>query len=272
MVRRFYICGGNNPGDPADKDTTITDDYFLTGTVTGVFKEGYRYFIPVSEWQILGSTITVLNGSVFERGEVIIVEVSPKRTGAVCPDIDPGTANDEYYLPDIIKCVVARVNSFFENRDDDPFSVHYDRGLYNQVGSDKLKDGSGFLTVWLMMPYDEDEAKDTSYSKDVTCDVIIAVATQANYTQQQREDISYHPRLYPAYSQFIAELKNEQKLENPTMIEHTYSFWPFWGGGDVNGVVQNNIWKNNADCIKISGLKLKKGNVKNCSVPTNYSF
>lgn len=273
MVRRFYICGGNNEGDPPVDATEITDSFFDGKDVTGVFKEGFRYFNPGTEWNRSGNTVAVLNGTVFKKDEVIIVEVSPLKTGTVCTDPSLEDCEDEYYLPDIIKCAVARVNSYFESRDTDPFSVHYDKGLYNQVGNDKLKDNSGFLMVWLVMGKDfyEDSAKDSSYSSDATCRIIIATTTDPNYTQQEREDVNFHPKLIPVYKRLMFELQNEPKLENNSKIDHTKRFLPYWGGGDVSAPTQPNLWTVNADCIDINNIQLKKGNVKYCQFFSSFN-
>lgn len=271
MVRRFYIGGGNSQNDPAVDTDEIIDDFFLTYQVKAVFIEGFRYLIPIEEWTITGNKIKVLNGRVFKSKEVVIVELGLKSTGATCSqDASGDDTQDEYYFPDILKCVTARVNSYFEERDDDPFSVYYDKGLYNQVGSDKLKSGTGFLMVWLMMPYDENSPRDTSYARDVECDIIIAAATEARYTQQEREDINFHPRLFPVYKRLLSELELETKLDNHGVSSHSWQFIPYWGGGEPNAPSQANLWKNYADCIKITGLKLKKEHVKYCSIFSNF--
>lgn len=269
MVRRFYITGGNNVGDPAVGDGSIKDPFFIGKTVSGVFKEGFRYYEPGIEWNILASTtpgdydtVNLLNGIQFAKDEVFIVEVSQLQTGTTCGDqaeyIEP-------YLPDILKCIVARVNSVFENRDDDPFSVHYERGIYSQVGNDRMKNNTGYLMVWLMMPFIENSPKDESYYADAICDLIIATTTEANYTQQQREEINFFPRLIPVYHQLKREIKREVKLDNCPKLEHGKMLLPYWGGGDVSGPGAPNLWKNNVDAIKISGLKLKIKNIKCCT-------
>ncbi len=269
MVRRYYICGGNNEGDPPVGGTSITDTYFIGRSVTGVFKEGFRYFIPGVEWNIVGDTVNVLNGTTFQRDEVFIVEVGPLQTGTTCIGTGEEVLGVDPYLPDILKCVVARVNSAFELRDEDPFSVHYDRGLYNQVGNDRLIENSGFFLVWLVMPFTEDSPKDSSYYADATCEVFIAAPTESNYSQQQREDLNFYPRLIPIYKQFIAEIKAEMKLDNREEVKHTRTLLPYWGGGDVAAPGQLNLWKNYCDCIRISGLKLKIEHTKYCTFLTN---
>lgn len=274
MVRRFYITGGNNVGDPAALSNSITDPYFTGKVIRGVFKEGFRYWIPGLEWTFSGDTVTITSGDSFGQEEVIAVEVST--VAEVYNGEDDYTPEDpdciEPYLPDIIKLVTARVNAVFEARETDPFSVFYDKGLYNQVGNDRLKTGDNYLTVWFIMPYSEDAPRDGSYYADAAFDVIIAIKTEANYTQAEREETNFFPRLIPVYKEFIRQLKRETKLENDSfenIYKHTKRFLPYWGGGDIAAPGAQNLWKNNADCIMISGLKVKISNTKCCTFLSN---
>lgn len=78
--RRYYTCGGPNVGDPAAGANTIVDTYFVGKNVSGMFKEGFRYLVPVTEFTIndAGDTLTNITGSVWGVGEVIEVEISYK--------------------------------------------------------------------------------------------------------------------------------------------------------------------------------------------------
>lgn len=86
--RRFYTCGGPNTGDPAVGGTTIVDPYFVDKNVSGVFKEGARYFKPTDEWTIAADTISVINGTTWADEEVITVEITYKQ--ALPSDTVPG--------------------------------------------------------------------------------------------------------------------------------------------------------------------------------------
>lgn len=269
MVRRFYITGGNNIGDPAEGDLSITDEFFANKIVTGVFKEGFRYLVPITEWTFSGNTVSILTGVQLALNEVFIIEISPAKDGQVCTDGNEVLGVDPY-LPDIIKCVVAKVNNVFQNRDNDSFSVYYDHGIYQQVGSDKLRENKGYLFIWLVMPFIENAARDDSYYEDATCKILIAIGTDPNYTQLQREDINFHPRLIPVYKQFINELRNEPKLDNSVKVTHAKRFLPYWGGGDVSGPGSANLWADYVDCIEISDLKLKIGHPECCLFTSNF--
>lgn len=271
MVRRFYIAGGNNENDPAVDTDTVIDQFFDGKTVSGLFKQGDRYLEPFSEFVQTGTTVRVTNGAKWGNGEVIIIEVSPLKTGTTCEGPSDGDVDDEYYFPDLIKCVFARVNSYFESRDTDSFSVHYDRGLYNQVGNDRLKNKSGFLMGWLQFPFDEGSPRDSSYSSDVTCRIILAMNTKAEYTQDQREDINFFPRLIPVYKRLIYELSSDPNLEfDGEVLPHDHKLLPYWGGGDVAAPGQPNIWKQYADCIDIPNIRLKKQKLIYCKPYSNF--
>jgi len=272
MVRRYYITGSNNVGDPAVGATTIVDPFFEGKDVTAVFKEGFRYYVPQTEWTVdvdTPDTVQILNGVQFDLNEVIVVEVSEKKNGETGRVIDCSNEVDPY-LPDILKCVVARVNAYFENRDDDPFSVYYDHGIYEQVGSDKLRSDKPYLFIWLVMPFTEESPVDHSYFGDATCKLIIAIRTESNYTQIEREDISFHPRLLPVYKRLVEEIKNEPKLDNSDMKRPARRLLPYWGGGDMMGSGQPNLWKDNVDAIEIPSLKLKIGHLKCCTIFSNF--
>lgn len=162
------------------------------------------------------------------------------------------------YLPDIMKDVVNRVSLFFENQN--LFSVSYDKGIYNQVGNDRIKSD---LFIWLVMPFEE-KRNDPDIYAEVDARLIIAAGTDANYSMQQREDINIKPKLIPVYERLIEEIKLETRLGNPKDISHTKKILPYWGGGETNGPGAANLWKECFDCIDFTGLRLKIEHKKEC--------
>lgn len=168
------------------------------------------------------------------------------------------------YLPDIIEGVVGRVNTFFESQDN-PFSVAYDKGLYNQVGNDR--DDSD-LFIWLVMPFEEDRRKPEIYAS-VKPRLIIASTTEANYTMQQREDINFKPRLLPVYQKLLEEIEAEEMFGYPKSVDHSKKILPYWGGGDVNGTGTPNLWKRFVDCIDVNNINLEIQHNKNCTFFSN---
>jgi hypothetical protein len=79
--RRFYVVGGPGANDPAADQDTLTDAYLDGKTISGVFKEGFRYLRPdtepIPEWQpVTGGGIQLLNGQIFSGGEIVTIEIS----------------------------------------------------------------------------------------------------------------------------------------------------------------------------------------------------
>lgn len=79
--RRFYVVGGPGVNDPAPDQTILSDAYLDGKTISGVFKEGYRYLRPntetIPEWQpYAGGGIELLNDLIFSGGEIVSIEIS----------------------------------------------------------------------------------------------------------------------------------------------------------------------------------------------------
>lgn len=79
--RRFYVVGGPGANDPAPDQTILSDAYLDGKTISGVFKEGYRYLRPntetIPEWQPhAGGGIELLNNLIFSGGEIVTIEIS----------------------------------------------------------------------------------------------------------------------------------------------------------------------------------------------------
>lgn len=79
--RRFYVVDGPNVTDPAPDQKILSDPYLDGKTISGVFKEGYRYLRPntegVVEWQpYAGGGIELQDPFIFSIGEVYSVEIS----------------------------------------------------------------------------------------------------------------------------------------------------------------------------------------------------
>jgi hypothetical protein len=74
--RRYYTCDGGGANDPVLNDTSITDLYLSGKTVYGVFKEGFRYLKPTTEWTQVGATINIFAGGPLQTGEVVAIEIN----------------------------------------------------------------------------------------------------------------------------------------------------------------------------------------------------
>lgn len=79
--RRFYVVDGPGTNDPASGQAILIDPYLNGKTISGVFKEGFRYLRPstepVAEWQTYtGGGIELLNNIIFSGGEVYSIDIS----------------------------------------------------------------------------------------------------------------------------------------------------------------------------------------------------
>lgn len=162
------------------------------------------------------------------------------------------------YFPDIMQGVVARVSAAMQARVTDPFSVFFDKGIYGQVSRSVVANGPDkFPLVWLVFPFHTHRGNFKIYG-DIACDLILAMPTKAEYTQQQRDDESYKPRLLPVYVALLQEIAKEKSFSAFTVgsIPHDTMIRPYWGGGDVNGSDTDNLFKTKVDAISISNMKL----------------
>ncbi len=97
--RRNYITDGGRANDPVSGAMTITDPYLDGKTISGVFREGFRFLLPPTEGPsfkeydlVSGGGITVTKGSPFSNMEVITIEISyladqsiPDTSGTAAP-------------------------------------------------------------------------------------------------------------------------------------------------------------------------------------------
>lgn len=76
--RIFYTCGGSGAHDPADSSTSITDPYLINKNVTGVFKEGFRFYKPAEEYTSdpLTGILVITNGTSFSLNEKMSVDIT----------------------------------------------------------------------------------------------------------------------------------------------------------------------------------------------------
>lgn len=79
--RRFYVVGGPGSNDPAADQQILTDAYLDGKTISGVFKEGFRYLRPdtenIVEWEpVTGGGIELQGDLYFSSGEVYVIEIS----------------------------------------------------------------------------------------------------------------------------------------------------------------------------------------------------
>jgi hypothetical protein len=163
------------------------------------------------------------------------------------------------YLPDIMQGVVQRVSDAFAARATDPFNVFFEKGIYNQVTQSVYRASEvRYPLVWLIMPYSTRRGEPGIFG-EVTCTLIIANPTSVEYTQQEREDLNFKPRLLPVYEVLLEEINREKWLMTSGVgkIQHNQVIRPFWGLGDAQGPSQENMFGRNVDAISVANLVLK---------------
>src|ERR1044072_3309823 len=79
--RRFYKVGGGNPTDPLPDQKILSDPYLDGKTISGVFKEGFRYLRPQTEafpeWvPYAGGGIELQDPLQFSQDETYSIEIS----------------------------------------------------------------------------------------------------------------------------------------------------------------------------------------------------
>lgn len=163
------------------------------------------------------------------------------------------------YLPDIMQGVVERVDQYFWELPTDNFHVFFDKGILRQVArkvySEKMVN---VPLVWLVMNFDDEMGKSMDLFSCTYCNLIIAMPTKPEYTQQERDDIIFKPILLPVYQKVIDEIFKEPWFSFVTKesIKYRRRLRPFWGIGDVNGQDKENLFKNFVDVIMIQNLEL----------------
>ena len=75
--RRFYTVNGAGLYDPANGSLQITDPYLINKKVVGFFKEGFRYYEPVTEFTTDPATgiVAILTGVSLSSGEKVTLEI-----------------------------------------------------------------------------------------------------------------------------------------------------------------------------------------------------
>jgi hypothetical protein len=168
--------------------------------------------------------------------------------------------------------VVDRVNAAFSTRVDDPFPVYYAKGIETQVSRDIYSTPeylqSGAVVVWLVMNYIQVRGQDVSIFGECTCTLNIISPTDGKFTQAQRDEQIFHPRLLPVYEVLCKEIARERwfQFKGSSAVLHTDIMRPYWGGNaEQNGVNQPNLFKKEVDAISLHALKLRI-KLENCQM------
>lgn len=161
-------------------------------------------------------------------------------------------------MPDIMEAVVGRVHEYFSTRLTDPFPVYFAKGLYSEVSTRVYNAPDNLPLVWLVMNYKEEKGRRIGVFAEWKGDIVIATKTSKDYTQEQRDELTFKPRLIPIYDRLLYEMAKEPMffVSQADRIRHTRTIRPYWGGGDVNGGGTNNLFKQQIDAISLDDMQI----------------
>jgi hypothetical protein len=164
-------------------------------------------------------------------------------------------------LSDIIKGCVARVDASFFERDTDPFHVFFEAGDLAHMKKSVASAPDKFPLVWFIGSDQKDITGGLTYV-DEPLNLLIVMPTNPHYSQAERKELTFKPRLIPIKEQVLREINRERRLvAQPGGYRARERELPYWGSGDVNGTSQTNLLKDqyiDALSIFIPKVKVKK--------------
>jgi hypothetical protein len=161
------------------------------------------------------------------------------------------------YFPDVLKDIVTNVSGYFNALTENPFPVFFEKGFGPPVGSHLKKHDQVFPLVWLSFPFSEGMGDMSIWN--ISCSIHILHSTKKDYTQQQREDITFKPVLIPVYEKLLEYIHQSKYFETQSVekISHTRFIRPYWGGTEDNKTGVTNLWKQTVDCISMEEVELR---------------
>lgn len=157
------------------------------------------------------------------------------------------------YLPDLFSPIVAGMSTVLG------YPIYYRWGHREEItkelteldGSKSLKSNK-YPLVWLVMDFDEAKGDNFDVYSKTAISFVFAVGTEINYTEQQRRDKSFLPKLLPMYGEFINQVSVSATFRQPYAagIKHNFMLRPYWGEGGKN------LFNDFVDAIEIRNLKL----------------
>jgi hypothetical protein len=175
------------------------------------------------------------------------------------------------YLPDLLKEVVDKVNLELAKNQDIDFTVDFNHGLESQVWNDvsrqeRLKNNP---LIWLVMNYQEEIGKPLFAYEAPNIQLQIMTPTEPNWTQEQRDEKTFKPVLFPIYDELMRQIGKSKAFGMPNEIQlsHRRMLKPYWGGSTAGGALATNQFNFYVDAILIYNLRLKVS--KYCITNTN---
>lgn len=158
------------------------------------------------------------------------------------------------YIPDLFAPVGIRMAQLCK------FDVFYDWGhkdemtrKFDRLDASKTQKGKKYPLFWLVMDFDETHGKSMNTYANLSLSFVLAVSTDPMFSQQQRRDKSFLPRLLPMYEAFLQAITEQTTMRKPygPLIEHKAALRPYWGDG-----VNKNLFNDFVDVIEIRNFNL----------------
>jgi hypothetical protein len=156
-------------------------------------------------------------------------------------------------LSDILEDVVSKISVITE-AEYEPFKTEFEFGPLSEVSKSIYSYDPSTVVIWLVEK-GEDRKRSDIYGNG-SCDIVIGLQTDSNWTMAERMNTNYKPKLLPVYELLIKELRSNRGLNNSYKIDHKKYNLYYWGGGNVNGTNAPNLWEKMIDAVLIEGANI----------------
>lgn len=180
---------------------------------------------------------------------------------------------ESIFITDLFECIVIKVDAEMRQRNE-PTSVHFAYGHYNEVTKSLTSKGQGITTkgkkyplIWLVMDFKEKfGAPDKDYYMELNdLQFFIAIGSNGKASTADRYKKYFKPFLYPIYQEFLYQVfaSGFFNCSSPETIPHEKIDRPYWGGQNNLGDGTTNLFNDFIDAIQLRNLQLFV-NEKNC--------
>ena len=173
-------------------------------------------------------------------------------------------------LVDIFKDISARVGiRLGKNIGGAPIPINYLFGDWHQISKameviskSRYTEKDRYPLLALFTPFKEIRDNSNFYCT-ATVDILLATRTLSDYSNEQRQEVSFKGLLYPLYDILIDEITKEKRFDtgSKSFVKHSKSDNMRYGSRGVYGSDGKTPFKDLFDGIDISDMELKIKNV-----------
>ncbi|HTE08106.1 MAG TPA: hypothetical protein VK628_05050 [Flavitalea sp.] len=140
-----------------------------------------------------------------------------------------------------------------------PFHTLFEHGLLQMVERSVEKKGTLEPTAWLIMPFDEPLGRDATQFSEVMFTMMLFCDTKPEYTQDERDEISYKQCLLPMSDAFLESLSEHGgfMIQSKETIRGTRRIYPYFGLGAARGADTPNFINKYVDALFMNNIQLK---------------